>query len=41
MLEARRRFIVAGFIAAVVAIGFCLYGLYAPIFELAENIKAE
>lgn len=40
-LEVRRWLIVGAFVVVVVALGFSLYGLYAPIFELAGNIRAE
>lgn len=40
-LESRRRFIVAAFVADVAVIGFCIVGLYMPIFEMAGNIRAD
>jgi hypothetical protein len=40
-LRVRRAFVVAAFLLVVAEIGFCLWAMYAPIFQVANAIKAD
>lgn len=39
-LARRRRVVVAAFVFGCAAFAMCLVGMYLPIFDLADNIKA-